>query len=143
MTATDVTIEQVMAGIEDRLKLIPGMRTVPYEPDSVSPPCAFVQLPKEINYDFVFSRACDALRMIVTVMVGRASDRGGAKRMAQHLNPSGEQSIKAAIDGTDGTAQTLGGIVHFARVTKASNVGIQRVADIPYLAADFEVEVKL
>ncbi len=143
MTATTVTIEQVMDGLGDRLSTIPGLRVVPYEPDSVSPPCAFVQLPKEIAYDFVFARAVDALRMSITVVVGRTSDRGGARALAAHMNPSGERSIKAAIDGTDGTKQTLGGIVHFARVVKVANVGLQQIAGQPYLAADFDVEIKL
>ncbi len=143
MTATTVTIEQVMDGLGDRLATIPDLRVVPYEPDSVAPPCAFVQLPKELNYDMVFARAADAMRMVVTVLVTRTSDRGGAKAMAAYMNPAGERSIKAAIDGTDGTKQTLGGIVHFARVTKVANVGIQQVAGQGYLAADFEVEVKM
>lgn len=123
-------------GLKTRLQTITGLRAFDTVPDQVAPPAAIIGV-GPIDYDTTFSRGADRYTMLCRVYVGRSSERTAQDKLDGYLSGTGTNSIKAAIEGDP----TLGGAVDTSRVTRASGYGVYEVAGVPYLGAEFEIDV--
>jgi len=130
------TMSQIRAGLGDRLGTIDRLRVRDYMPDSVTPPMAVVS-PSQVNYDLNAQSGLTNYSFTVSLLVVRADARSAQLEVDKYIAPTGEYSVKAAIEGD----RTLGGIVNTCRVTAVNNYTSQDVNDTLYLALDFEVEV--
>ena len=130
------TMSQIRAGLADRMATIDRLRVRDYMPDSVTPPMAVVS-PSQVNYDLNAQSGLTNYSFTVSLLVVRADARSAQLEVDKYIAPTGEYSVKAAIEGD----RTLGGIVNTCRVTAVNNYTSQDVNDTLYLALDFEVEV--
>ena len=131
-----VTIGTLRSGIATNLATISGLRTSATVPDAPTPPQAVV-IPSTITYDRAFHRGLDQYEFVVTVIVGRASDRNAQASIDAYCNPTGASSIKTAIESD----RTLGGIAQSLHVTEMLSYASTSIGDTIYLTADFSVTV--
>ena len=130
------TMSQIRAGLADRIATIDRLRVRDYMPDSVTPPMAVVS-PSQVNYDLNAQNGLTNYSFTVSLIVVRADARSAQLEVDKYIAPTGEYSVKGAIEAD----RTLGGIVNTVRVTAVNNYTSQDVNDTLYLALDFEVEV--
>jgi hypothetical protein len=130
------TLAQIADGLETRLATITGLRVFDHVPDVFAPPCAFV-FPDSIEYWNGFAGGNAEHTYIVTVVVGRNSDRANQRSLYQYLGYSGDLSIRQAIEAD----RTLGGAVQTLLIERADNVRMISQADANYLAADFRCRI--
>lgn len=130
------TIADIREGIASNLSTIPGLRTSWYVPDDPKPPIAVV-LPDSVRFDVAFSRGLDEYTFFVFVIVGRVNERTAQSLIDTYCNPSGAESIKAAIEAD----KTLGGSAYDCRVTELRNYTAQTIAEVTYLTAEWVVTV--
>ena len=128
-----VDLSLVMDELGAALEAIDGLRVFPYLADRVTPPAAVVAWP-DVTYDVVLRRNGDQMTFPVYVMVARSDARSLRDTLAPYLAGSGDQSVKAALEGGTYTACDL------ARV-RTARIEPVVIADTPYLAAVFDVEV--
>lgn len=131
-----VTIGTLRSGIAANLATISGLRTSATVPDAPTPPQAVV-IPSIIQYDRAFHRGLDQYQFIITVLVGRASDRNAQSTLDAYCNPTGALSIKTAVESD----RTLGGIAQSLHVTEMTSYASTSIGDTIYLSADFSVTV--
>lgn len=131
------TILQIMQGIETRLATISGLRTRDISPDQISPPCAIVGVPPIPEYRATFGRGRFRLAPTVTVLTSAALDRAGQQKLAGYADPTGTQSIAAAIEAD----RTLGGIVEECHVIDFRPLGREEVGLIGYYGGEFTLHV--
>lgn len=131
------TIEQVMQGIENRLKTISGLRTSDTSPDTVSPPWAIVGVPPIDNYHATMGRAKFTLEPTVTVVTSTAWNRTGQLKLAAYANPTGAQSVIAAIEAD----RTLGGTVEDCIVLDFRPTGAEEFGATGYYGGLFTLRV--
>lgn len=131
-----VTIGTLRSGIAANLATITGLRTSATVPDAPTPPQAVV-IPSIIQYDRSFHRGLDQYQFIITVLVGRASDRNAQSTLDAYCNPTGALSIKTAVESD----RTLGGIAQSLHVTEMTSYASTSIGDTIYLSADFSVIV--
>lgn len=131
-------------GLKVRLQTISGLRVFDWHTGEVSTPAAVI-LPgnpnqsgtNAITFDATMGRGSDDYVFTVVLLVSNAHDRTAADNLDAYLAGSGSSSVKAAIEG-DGT---LGGAAHFARVQSVREYGVITYGNVPYLGAQFVVEV--
>lgn len=129
------TIEQIMLGIETRLKTISGLRVTEYVPDQITPPAAIVGVPEIPEYRTTMGRGRFTLEPTVTVLVSAAYDRAGQLKLASYANVTGASSIPAAIEGD----RTLGGVVEECWVLSFAPLGMEDVGLIGYYGGVFQL----
>lgn len=131
------TIEQIMDGIETRLATITGLRVSDVSPGQISPPCAIVGVPSVTDYHATFGSARMKLDdLTVTVLVSAAApDRVSQKKLAGYANPTGDTSVKAAIEAD----KTLGGVVDDCIVTSFRPLGLEEVGALGYYGGIFQL----
>ena len=135
-----ITVSTVRTAIETRLATISGMHTNDRMPENVEPPMAVCYPVTPITFDETHGRGVDLYTFAVVVFVARADSETAQGTLDGYLNASGSTSIKAALEG--GTpARTLGGSVATCHVTHVSEIGVVEVADVPYLFAEFTLQV--
>lgn len=134
----DVTA--VFEGLATAADTIDGLRCFAYVPDSIPPP-AFFPAELDINYEQTFRGGLEAWVVTCRVLVSRADERAGQKRLQGLLSRTGETSIKAALEATRTPASgALGGACHDVHVRKATGYGYyEHPAGTFYLGAEFEV----
>lgn len=131
-------LNAVMDGLGVRLATISDLRVDDYPADTVNPPAVVVGLPTETAYDFSKARGFDQATFPVFVIVGSAFSRAARDALGPYLAGTGDQSIKAAIEGD----RTLGGACSTLRVKNARTDGSGiTVNGVRYTGAIFEVEV--
>ena len=131
-----VTVSQIRDGLAARLATITGLRTASVVPDNPAPPQAIVQV-NNVTYDGAFKGGMTIYTYVVSVIVGRVSERQAQDRLDAFTSTSGTQSVKEAIEGD----KTLGGIVFDTRVTDLTGVSAVLLGEATYLAANFAVTV--
>ncbi|HEY9417123.1 MAG TPA: hypothetical protein VIQ30_20385 [Pseudonocardia sp.] len=136
-------IDEIMAGLKTRLATVSGLRAHEYAPDDPNPPCAFPLVPAIPSYRETMRGATYVIPFRVVVLTGAQVDRAGQKRLAAYANPTGPQSIRAAIEGDRATtgAQTLDGIVQDVVVDGFDPDGLQEVGLVNYYGGTFTVRV--
>jgi hypothetical protein len=130
------TPQQIATGLETRLATITGLRVYDHVPDSYGIPCAFV-MPDTIEYWGGFAGGNVQQSFIVTVIVGRTSDRAAQKTLYTYTAYDGASSVRAAIEAD----RTLGGVAQTSIVNSAGNIRMLQQADATYLAIDFDITV--
>ena len=129
-------LSEIRAAMGTAISAVPNLRVRPLIPSLVTPPMAVVQ-PQQIEYDLNGTRGVNRYTFTVTVFVVKADDRAAQIRVDPFVSPSGQQSIKGALEAD----RTLAGTVDTLRVTNVSNYSSTDANDVLYLAVDFEVEV--
>lgn len=130
------TLQQIADGIETRLATVTGLRVFDHVPDLFATPCSFV-LPGSIAYWGDFAGGNAEVEVVITVVVGRTSDRAAQKSLYTYMSYSGAGSIRAAIEAD----RTLGGVCQTLLVERADNIRMLAQGDATYLAVDFVVRV--
>lgn len=130
------TIPQLRDALEAALLTVPGLRASSVVLDSISPPIAVVG-PPGIAYDMAMAQGASRYTFPIRVYASRASEKAGQDRLDAYLSPTGTGSVKAAIEADP----SLGGAAMTVRVTQAQGYGVYEVAGIPYIGAEFTVDV--
>lgn len=134
-------IAAIRQGLADVVEAaIPGLNAFGYVPDSIPEPC-FYAGEVEIDYDLAYQRGMDEARVSCRVLVGRAEDKAGQAALDLYLAGSGSSSVKAAIEGTPGVAQTLGGACDDLHVMRVRGYRLYQVGENTYYGAQFTVRV--
>lgn len=129
-------IADIRKGLKTNLSTIRGLRVAESIPDNPNPPQAVVAL-SNVSYDRAFASGLVEYNFIVSLVVGRASEREAQRRLDAFISTVGTQSVKTAIESD----KTLDGMVYDLRVIEMSQVGQLTIGDTVYLGADFAVTV--
>jgi hypothetical protein len=130
------SIADIRDGIAENISTITGLRTTTTIPDNPQPPVAVIQ-PSSINYDRAFARGLDEYNFVVTVIVGRASERQAQRLLDLYCGGTGSSSVKTAIESN----RTLSGLIQDLRVTTMRNYGTITLGEVIYLAVEFDLVV--
>ena len=131
-----VDIQTIRDKINANLATIPGLRTVENVPDIVNPPTAVVSL-DTIEYDGTFQNNLTTLNFTIFVVVSRASERMAQRRLNQFVAPTGQYSVKSAVESN----RSLDGTVADLRVRSVNNIGSLELDTQEYMAAEFVLTV--
>jgi hypothetical protein len=126
-------LSTIVAAIETNLASITGLRTFDVFQGQVPTPAAVIELPDRIDYDQTFASATDGWTINVVVLVSRASERGGRKKLIDYLDGAGATSVKTAIESD----VTLGGAAKTTMVREAKQIGRYTIDGVEYLGATF------
>lgn len=132
------TIRQIMDAIGDRLDTIDGLRGRGYAPDNPQPPVAFPLIPPITSYRETMKRGTYVITFQVAVLAGAQVDRVGQQRLAGYVDPTGPQSIRAALEDGD---RTLGGLINDLVVDSFDPQGLETVGLVPYYGGIFSIRV--
>jgi hypothetical protein len=127
-----MSIAAIRAGLGTNLGTIRGLRVAETIPDSPNPPTAVISL-ASVLYDGSYQRGLTTYNFVVSVIVGRASEREAQRRLDEYTSAA----IKVAVESD----KTLDGSAYDVRVVEMSNIGSISIGDVTYLAADFTVTV--
>lgn len=130
------TLTDIRSALASALGDIRGLRVEASVPDNPKPPTAII-VPQGITFDLAMHRGTDEFDFSILLITGRMSERSAQNTLDSFCDPSGTNSIKAAINADP----TLGGVVSSARVTNMRNYGSLTVGDTDYLSAEFAVTV--
>lgn len=131
-----MSVSGMRTGLATNLATIAGLRTSDYVPDDPKPPVAVV-MPPTIKYDLAFGRGLDEYEFVVTVIVGRQSERAAQRLLDSLCAPTGSGSVKTAIESD----RFLAGQCQDLRVTEMRRISSLIIDQITYLAAEFTVQV--
>ena len=131
-----VSIHDMRTRLAVNLAKISGLRTSDYVPDDPKPPVAVV-MPPTIKYDLAMSRGLDEYEFVVTVIVGKQSERAAQRLLDSLCAPTGVGSVKTAIESD----RFLAGQCQDLRVTEMRRISSLIIDQITYLAAEFTVQV--
>jgi hypothetical protein len=104
--------------------------------DNPTPPVAVITL-DNIDYHNAMKNGLTTYNFLVTVVVGRAAEREMQRKLDAYCQPTGAQSVKAAIESN----RSLSGVIHDLIVVSANPTGNITINDQTYLAAEFTVTV--
>lgn len=121
------------AGLRARLETIPGLRVLDHPPDAVNElPAAVVSLQSRTASRTLGGGGFEG-RMRVTLLVASASVKEAYAALDRFVDPSGPQSVEAAVDGDN----TWGGAVDDGRLASVENIGSRKLWGGEYVGADF------
>lgn len=115
------------------------LRADPYSPDSISEPHLYVG-EMLIQYDQTFGGLMD-VEFTVRVLASHADDEAGQSLLNTFVRPTGPTSVKAALEGTPGVPQTLGGACDDLHVPRMQGHRLYKVGEHVYLGAEWPVRV--
>jgi hypothetical protein len=130
-----VSITLIRQGLGTNLATIRELRVAETIPDQVNPPQAVISL-QSVTYDGALRGGLTTYTFMITVIVGRMSERTAQRVLDGYISP-GTGAIKDAIESD----KTLDGSAFDVRVEAMSNVGSLTIGEVNYLAADFTVTV--
>jgi hypothetical protein len=131
-----MSISSLRSGLGANLATIAGLRVSTYIPDDISPPVAVISAPT-VTYDTAFRQGLTTFDFTVTVLVGRTSERSAQSKLDAYCDPTGAQSVKAALESD----QTLGGAAQALRVTRTNGNAAVLVGETTYAAVELTVVV--
>lgn len=131
------TLSDLRTGIAENLATITGLRVSSFVPDNPNPPMAIVT-PQNIEYHKSFNNGFNTYNFVVSVFVGRVSDRVSQNSLDAYCNPTGSSSIKSAIESD----RTLSGRCFDLVVSDMRNYGSVIIGDNTYLTAEFDCAVQ-
>jgi hypothetical protein len=131
------TLSDLRTGIAENLATITGLRVSSFVPDNPNPPMAIVT-PQNIEYHKSFNNGFNTYNFVVSVFVGRVSDRVSQNSLDAYCNPTGSSSIKSAIESD----RTLSGRCFDLVVSEMRNYGSVIIGDNTYLTAEFDCAVQ-
>lgn len=121
-------------GLAANLATISGLRQQAWQPDNINPPAAYI-FPQGVTFDNAFNRGMNTYTFVVTVVVGRQSERSSQNALDTYVSGTGANSVKRAIESD----KTLGGKAFDVRVTDVRNYGELVAGEVTYLSAEFVV----
>lgn len=124
-------------GIATNLATINGLRVSAFVPDNINPPIAIVT-PQNIEYHRSFQNGLNTYSFIVSVFVGRVSERSAQNTLDAYCAPTGSSSIKSAIESD----RTLQGHAFDLVVSDMRNYGSVTIGENTYLTAEFDCAVQ-
>ena len=128
-------IAAIRAGIKIRLATSSTfIQIAATMPDTVSPPCAVVDL-QSVSYDQAFSNGLELLTFTITVIAQRF-DTAANQALLDDLI-SGSASVRALIAGD----LTLNGSCSTSQLTQMSEYGLISANETDYIGANFTLEV--
>ena len=130
-----MSISEIRKGLGANLATIRGLRVAETIPDNPSPPIAVIAL-GNVTYDGAFAGGLVEYNFVVSVVVGRVSERAAQRRLDQYIS-TGAGGVKAAVESD----KSLGGYAYDVRVSEMSNIGSIMINDITYLACDLLLTV--
>lgn len=134
------TISELRTAVADAVATIDGLRATPLVADKVNGPQAVV-MRKEFVYDDVLNGAGEfgahTYQFGITVYVARTNERGAQDLLDEYAEPSGDNSIKAAVE----TDTDLLALVDWVDVTEVGEIRISTIGQIDYLIEEFTVQV--
>jgi len=134
--STEPTVDELQTAIKQRLETIAGLRAYATEPDKANFPCGYPRL-VDWTYDDTFD-GTTTWHFDVWVLVGLEPGFNRAQTwLNPYLSPSGENSIKEAIDADP----SLGGMAASARATGGGAYGQVDVAGVRALGASIRIEI--
>ncbi len=133
-------IQAVRQGLADRADTIAGLNVTAFVPDSVTEP-HFFPAEVDVDYDKTYGRGMDELLVTGRVLVGRADDAASQALLSGYLKGAGATSLKAAIEGTPGVTQTLGGACHDLRVERVQGFRFYEHNGGKYVGAEVVIRV--
>lgn len=131
------SLSDLRTGIAENLATITGLRVSSFVPDNPNPPMAIVT-PQNIEYHKSFNNGFNTYNFVVSVFVGRVSDRTSQNNLDAYCNPTGSSSIKSAIESD----RTLSGRCFDLVVSDMRNYGSVIIGDNTYLTAEFDCAVQ-
>lgn len=131
------SFSSIRDGIKTRLATISSLITYDTVPDDVITPAAIVGVPESVRYDFAMRSAVAVFRIPVRVLTGRVVEDAAQDVLDGYLAADGAGSIRAAIDAD----ATLGAVAQTTRVQEVRGYGVYEVAGVPYLGAEWVLEV--
>lgn len=135
-----MNIGAVRAGLADAVRAaLPELTCYGYVPFAVEVPCFYTTGPA-ITYDVTFGGTDDIDNFVCRVLVSKAEDVDGQALLDAYLS-RGSKSVKLAIEGTPGVAQTLGGACDDVHVRRAQSYGLFEHAGETYYGAELVVHV--
>lgn len=134
-----MNVSTVRNGLKARLDTIPEITAYARPPKSVNLPAAVVRPAPggAISFDATMADGSHTLVFIVTVLVTDEIEDLGQEQLDDYLATTGTKSVRAAVETDD----TLGGVVHYSRVSGVTDYGEIEYAGLSYIGADFLVEV--
>lgn len=132
MTTTADIAVGLAAAITDHT----GLRAFDYLPAAPPTPCAVVGVDL-IRFHDTAQLGNPTHRMVVTVLVRQTSDRAAQQTLYAHMAPSGQLSIREAIEADT----TLNGVVDTLVVEEVRNMRQVSIGDGGFLAIDYAVRV--
>ena len=130
-----MSISSIRSGIGDNLTAVSGLRVAETIPDQPNPPVAVLSL-SNVVYDGAFQGGLVTYNFVLSVIVGRVSERTAQNRLDTYIS-TGVGSIKKAIESD----KSLGGAAYDVKVTDMTSVGSVTIGDATFLACDFLVAV--
>lgn len=123
---------------------IVGLNCFGYVPDSIPEPCFFTA-ETDVTYDRTFGADTEPgdMELMVTcrVLVSRADDKASQKLLDGYLKGTGATSLKAALEGTPGVPQTLGGACDDLHVVRVQGYRWYEHGTSQYVGAELIVRV--
>lgn len=126
-----VTLGSVMDELGLRLAAVPGLRIFDFPPKSAQAPFAFVDLPRQIDYDASFGRGSDRFGIDVYVAVANQVDRAARDALALYCG-TGVGSVKDALEGSK---------AQFTARVQSVTFGTIQMASGDFLGAVFSVDI--
>lgn len=131
------SLSELREGIAENLSKINGLRVSSFIPDNINPPIAIVN-PQGIEYHKAFANGLNTYTFVVSVLVGRVSERTAQNTLDGYCASSGATSIKSAIESD----RTLSGRAFDLIVSDMRNYGSVTIGDNTYLTAEFDCAVQ-
>jgi len=129
-----VTLSSIKTAIATTLGNYAGLRTFPYQPDTINPPFAWPTLQK-VEYHTAMSGGLSTYTFSITVVVSRSTDRYPEKALDGYLDYS--SGIRSVLEADP----SLGGVVSASVVESAGAITSMDAGDTMYLSIDFSMTV--
>lgn len=115
-----------------------GLRVLPWDADSVSPPGVLFELPEDYQYDLTYGRGSDEFTLPIVVVVGKSDARTARKALLAYLAGSGPKSLKSIVDNTNTNTYTSCDTV---KIQRAQDIGPYMVGRVIYLGATLATRI--
>lgn len=136
---TTPSVSDIAAALATAVDTIPGINTVPYLPDTFTPPIALVEI-DTVEYHGAFAGGDVTHTFTVFLVVARVSDRAAAQAIEGFMSQPGTNS-PTSVCGAIEADTTLGGVVSTLIVEKSGPLAPVTVGEAIYLAVPFTVLV--
>lgn len=133
-----MSLEAMGKGLKARLETIADLKRVyaPHElPNSVHQLPVALILPGETLYNQTMANATQ-VTFRVLILLSRADQPSALNRMLDYIDPTGTDSVYAAIEGDD----SLGGATDFTLLRSNTGVGQTQWGGQFYISTEFRVE---
>jgi hypothetical protein len=126
----------IRAGLKANLETIPNLRASANIPDMPNPPQGIIALSR-IAYDVANAKGAAQYDFIISVIVGRQSERTAQTSLDEYISTTHARSIKNAIQSD----RTLAGSAYDVRAVEMTGLNVVSIGEVNYLSADFSVTV--